>query len=204
MIDMRLKLFVLTICMAASAYSLAQETRFGQKTINICFSCHGENGASTQGTYPILAGQQEYYLYVQLKDFKSGLRVSPEMTAVSASLSKEEMKALAKYFSKQRWPVLGVKSDPETVKRGKTAVDAGQCVQCHRGGFEGGSRVPRLAGLHPDYLKKTMLDFKYKRRTNAAAKSSLFSSFSDEDIAALANYLGSLRVMEKSHASEIE
>ena len=201
---MKVKLFILVIGILCSSPSIAEETRFHQDAMKICFNCHGQNGASTQPLYPILAGQQEYYLYVQLKDFKSGLRAGPEMSAVVTALTKEEMKAMAKYFNQHEWPNLGIKATPETIKQGLTAISAGQCVQCHRGGFEGGSGVPRLAGQHPEYLLKTMLDFKYKRRTNAAAKSSLFASFSDEDIEALANYLASLTVHKASQPSEIE
>jgi cytochrome c553 len=63
------------------------------------------------------------------------------------------------------------------------------CVQCHLGGYEGDSRIPRLAGLQPEYLKKTMLDFKTKARANSPAKGSLMASYSNEDIEALADFV---------------
>ena len=57
-----------------------------------CEVCHGEYGASTQQQYPILAGQEFYYLYVQLKDFKSGLRNDPIMGPLASALDKDQMK----------------------------------------------------------------------------------------------------------------
>ena len=45
-----------------------------RNTIAVCDGCHGKNGASTDDAFPILAGQELHYLYVQLKDFKSGSR----------------------------------------------------------------------------------------------------------------------------------
>jgi len=181
----------------------AQEVDVSGK-VQVCFACHGPEGASTQARYPILAGQQEYYLYVQMKDFQAGRRENAEMAPMLADLTRDEMKAIAKYFAGQTWPRLEVTTDSEGMKAGRTAAAAGQCPQCHLGGYNGNSRVPRLAGLHPEYLAKTMLDFKAKLRNNSPAKSSLMESFSAEDIVAMAQYIGSLTVYERSKGAEIE
>ena len=160
-----------------------------EQKIQLCVTCHGPDGASQQAQYPILAGQHLHYIYVQLKDFKSGLRSDPEMSPIASTLSKEDMLAIAEYFSNQPWPSNRYETDPEKVKKGQVAASAGQCVQCHLGGYEGNSRIPRLAGLQPEYLKKTMLDFKTKARANSPAKGSLMASYSNEDIEALAHFL---------------
>ena len=65
-------------------------------------------------------------------------------------------------------------------------------MACHLGSYTGNSRVPRLAGQHPDYLKKTMLEMKDKVRNNAPAISTLMSSFSAADIADMAEFLGNM------------
>ena len=158
--------------------------------LELCVVCHGEKGASTDPQYPILAGQHLHYLYVQLKDFKSGLRKGEEMSAMTADMEKAEMLSIAKYFSEQKWPNIGFRAEAAKAAKGETAMSAGQCVQCHLGGFEGNSRVPRLAGQHPQYLKKTMLDFKTKVRANSPAKSSLMVSYGEADIEAMADSLG--------------
>lgn len=157
--------------------------------IKQCVTCHGDNGATLQPTFPILSGQHFYYLYVQLKDFKSGLRDNAIMGPIASPLSKSQMKLLAKYFSEQNWPNIGFRADSAVEAQGEMATGAGQCVQCHLGGYEGGSRIPRLAGQHPEYLLKTMTDFKHRIRMNSAAKSSLFVSYSDDDIKAMSEYL---------------
>jgi cytochrome c553 len=118
--------------------------------IEICAGCHGDNGLPAQKDIPIISGQEYYYLYVQLKDYKAGRRDA----AVAQS-----------------------------------AATSGMCVQCHLGGYEGSSRVPRLAGQQVAYLERTMLEFKNKIRMNAQAKGSLFATYGDEDIAAMARYL---------------
>ncbi len=166
----------------------------GDDAVALCAACHGEAGAAPiDETYPFLAGQHQFYLYVQLKDFKSGLRGSDIMAPIVAEMDKAQMMALAEYFSQQSWPATSYRADARLAVVGETAATAGLCVQCHLGGYEGGSRVPRLAGQQRGYLEKTMLDFKHRRRMNAPDKASLLATFSDQDIAAMARYLASLQ-----------
>ena len=115
------------------------------------------------------------------------------MGPIVSSLEKDAMQLLAKYFSQQTWPKTAYVANEKIATSGKTVIVAGQCVACHLGAFHGNSRVPRLAGQHPDYLAKTMLDFKTKMRKNSPAKGSLLASFSDEEITDVACYLSSLR-----------
>ncbi|HCK84555.1 MAG TPA: hypothetical protein DHW63_08575 [Hyphomonadaceae bacterium] len=114
------------------------------------------------------------------------------MTDIAKDLGKDEMQTIAKFFSEQAWPRTGYTSDPALALKGQVATDSGECVQCHLGTFTGNSRIPRLAGQHKDYLQKTMLDLKSKARNNAAAIATLMASYSDEDIAAMADYLAGM------------
>ena len=158
----------------------------------LCVTCHGENGLPADNTIPIINGQEYYYLYTQLKDFKAGRRANVVMSGIVQNLDREQMKALAQHFSAQSWPRTGYRT-PEGVARQATAgLGAGQCVQCHLGGYEGSGAVPRLAGQFPAYLERTMLDLKGKIRGNAPDKSSLFRTYAEEDILAMAEYLGGL------------
>lgn len=157
--------------------------------LTTCFECHGVSGASPDPSFPILSGQHYYYLYVQLKDFKAGRRASDIMQTMTADLDKDQMKLLAKYFSEKEWPNIGFRGDAATAAKGQTATSAGQCVQCHRGGYEGDSRVPRLAGQYREYLLRTMSDFKNRVRMNSPAKSSLMDTYEDSDLEAMAEYL---------------
>ena len=163
-----------------------------RETLETCATCHGEKGLPKEDNIPILAGQEFYYIYVQLKDIKKGMRKSEVMEPFVEELDKTTLMALAKYFSEQKWPRIQFKGNPDIVSKGEMAASAGQCVACHLGSYTGNSRVPRLAGQQPQYLEKTMLDFKKKIRKNSPAKGSLMSSFTDKDIAALAEYLGNM------------
>ncbi len=178
------------LVLAMSPATPAEEV--AAETLALCTSCHGEQGLPSDPAVPILWGQEFYYLYVQLKDYKAGRRANPVMSAIAAALSKEQMQALAQHFSQQPWPATGYSADEADIARAKSAAVAGLCTQCHLGAYTGNSRVPRLAGQQVAYLKQTMLDFKHKVRLNSPAKGSLLAAYDDRDIEALARYLGDL------------
>lgn len=186
----KILLVFFSLIVLAAFPAAADEFAAISEKLKLCAGCHGEKGASSNPEYPILAGQHLYYLYVQLKDFKSGFRKNDIMSPLAGDLEKAEMLSLAKYFSEQKWPGIGFKADPAKAAKGEKAAVAGQCVQCHLGGYEGNSRIPRLAGQYPKYLKKTMSDFKNKERTNSPAKASLMVSYDDADIEAMSDFLG--------------
>jgi cytochrome c553 len=187
---LRLRALITGFCLAAAfAPPAGAQSPDVSETLELCVSCHGDGVPPEDPLIPIIAGQEYYYLYVQLRDYAAGRRENEIMSGIVVDLSKDEMKALAQHFSEQTWPETGFGASGESKLRGATAASAGQCPQCHLGGYNGNSRVPRLAGQTPTYLKATMLDFKYDRRNNAPDKSSLLESFPDEDIAAMAEFL---------------
>jgi len=157
--------------------------------LELCITCHGLNSTPADPTTPLLSGQHQYYIYVQLKDFKAGRRANDTMSPIAEGLEKDEMMLIGKFFSEQAWPKLGYRGEAEKVKRGLVAAESGECTACHLGTYEGNSRVPHLAGQQKEYLLKTMMDFKNDVRQNAAAMQDLFASFSDEDIEAMAEFL---------------
>lgn len=68
-----------------------------------CSACHGKDAKSPiLPVYPKLAGQNEAYMFQQLKDIKSGKRnngMTAAMKGIMHLVNEEEMKALAKYIS---------------------------------------------------------------------------------------------------------
>lgn len=66
-----------------------------------CAGCHGADGISPTPMFPILAGQYDRYIFEALKQYKSGARKNPLMMGPVASLSEQDMKDLAAYFSGQ-------------------------------------------------------------------------------------------------------
>jgi cytochrome c553 len=170
----------------------AKGTSLAEK-VDVCASCHGPNGNSASPQYPVLAGQNARYLYLQLKDFKEGRRHDPQMDPMAASLERDDMLALADYFSKQKQAPSGFKADPAKVALGKKKTDEVLCPMCHLGEFTGQNEIPRVAGQKYEYVKKQLADFKAKRRTNDAGNmTSVAATLSDADIDNLAQYIANL------------
>ena len=187
-----LSAFILTATGAATAQERTPPPAEIAEQVQLCVSCHGEDGRPVAENAPILFGQEFYYMFVQLRDYAAGRRENEIMTPISAELDRKQMEALATYFSEQTWPGLQFSASDQDIATGQTVSGSGQCTQCHLGGFNGNSRVPRLAGQSADYLNQTMLDFKNHVRKNAPDKSSLLEEFSDADLKAMANFLAGL------------
>ena len=161
--------------------------------VDICAACHGADGNSTNPQYPNLAQQTARYIYLQLKDFKEGRRKDPLMSPVAATLEQGDMLALGDWFSKQKEKSTGFTADPAKVDAGRKKADEVLCSMCHGGDFVGQNEIPREAGQHYEYVKKQLLDFKAKRRTNdAGTLTSVARTLSDEDIDNLAQFVANL------------
>jgi cytochrome c553 len=66
-----------------------------------CTACHDTNGLGTIAENPTLAGQHADYLARALDDYRLGKRQNPIMGSFAKALTRDEIRALADYFSKQ-------------------------------------------------------------------------------------------------------
>jgi cytochrome c553 len=70
------------------------------KQVPACSGCHGPTGAGIPAQYPRVSGQWAPYTQAELELFRSGKRAnSPQMEAIAARLSDDEIKALADYMA---------------------------------------------------------------------------------------------------------
>ena len=183
------RLAALVICTGAAAQSPDQVPAKAA----VCAACHGEAGNAVIPTNPILAGLNSRYIYLQLRDFQEGRRSDPLMSPMVVGLSREEIRELADYYSKQKPKSLNFKVDPEKAKLGKLKADETLCTMCHMGGFAGQNEIPRVAGQNYDYIIKQLSDFKARRRTNDAGNmTSVSNTLNERDIENLAHYLTGL------------
>ena len=158
--------------------------------LELCTSCHGADGIPVHPEAPIINGQHEGYVYFQLRDYKQGSRKHDTMSAIVADLSRQDLKDLAAFYAKQPWPRTQQRAQEGDELRAETAAASGLCKECHLGGYLGDGTVPRLSGQLQSYLDRTMKDFKTKERGNNPAMSSLLGTYPDEDLEAIARYLG--------------
>lgn len=161
--------------------------------VALCAACHGEKGVPVDKSVPVIAGQMEGYLYLQLRDFKLGNRRSDVMQPVASTLEKADMQALAAYFAAQPWPDLQQsRAQPEAAHRAEVIAGSAACEGCHAQGFVGTGVTPRLAGQGTDYLRATMLAFRSGARANNPWMAALLKNDADGDIDALARFLAGL------------
>jgi cytochrome c553 len=162
----------------------------------LCDACHGENGIPQQKTMPVIWGQYQGYLYLQLRDYKSGARKNDIMSPLAQTLERDDMMALARYFSQKPWPDLQQPPAPADVAaravRANTAIG---CTGCHQGQYQGEGTQPRLAGQWKEYLQQSMLDFRNRSRGNNPGMTDLMLAISEDDIAACAQYMAGLHYM---------
>jgi len=70
-------------------------------TAAACTACHGQDGFGTLPENPTLAGQHADYLAQALNDYRLGKRQNPIMGTFASQLTRDDIHALAAYFSKQ-------------------------------------------------------------------------------------------------------
>jgi cytochrome c553 len=176
--------------------SAAQAQAIEQKAA-VCKACHLTGTLQSTSVIPNIWGQSEGYVYIQLRDFKSGARNAPEDAAMRgfvATMSEADMLEMAKYASSQPWPkVEPISTDAAVLKKGAYATALGGCVGCHFNDWKGFSANPRIGDQSTAYLAVTIRQFRSGSRANSPGMSDLVRTFDEGDIDAVAAYLNAPR-----------
>lgn len=169
-----------------------------------CAACHGAHGeGKTGGTFPRLAGQPVGYQVSQLQDFANGSRKNAVMAPMASNLSEAQMKAVARYYSKQ-----SVASSYEgnaskaTLAKGRELAMNGDwsqqipaCVACHGEGARGvAPHFPALAGQYANYIQTQLEAWQNDKRPPGPGHlmKSIADRLSSDQIHAVSLYLASL------------
>lgn len=185
-----LSLFIATAAALAATVGGAAGAESVEDKVAVCAGCHGDNGIPMDTAWPVIWGQQQGYVYLQLRDFKSGARKSDIMAAIVKDLERDDMLAIALYFSQKKWPDLQQPhANAETAAKADRANTAVGCTGCHQGEYQGEGTQPRLAGQNQEYLEQSMLAFRNRMRANNPGMSDLMMTIAPDDIKALATYL---------------
>lgn len=167
----------------------------------VCSNCHGVNGVSVSPNFPILAAQTEPYLVAQLTAFKSHGRHDPEgfeyMWGISRSLSDDQIKGLAAYYSSQAPAKEAIEGDHRRFDAGKAIFEKGvptagvpACASCHGDKGQGNATFPRIAGQHADYLVKQLGVFqRTEDRPEGAIMKTVAHNLTNKDIGDVSVYL---------------
>ena len=179
----------------------------GAQLVDSCAACHGADGNSISSDWPKLSGQNQKYLYEQLKYFRDGARMNALMMSVTPylqTLNDEDLKHIAAYYSKYNITTGQAKNDKELLDLGTQLYRFGNikkqipaCTSCHAVYGQGNSLAgyPSVAGQQVGYLTSSLKAYRSKER-NAGESSivmqSIAANLSDYEIDALANYMHGL------------
>ena len=157
----------LLLALACTAFAAGDSDR-GAVLYQNCATCHGDDaGGMYLSNAPALAGQYEWYLETQLKNFQSGIRgthaedVQGQMMK-PFSLTLGDEKAVVDVVA-----YIGtLEAAPQAAKivgdaaAGKSAY--GTCTACHGANGEGNPtlKAPRLSGLPDWYIARQLHSFK--------------------------------------------
>jgi cytochrome c553 len=159
----------------------------------VCKACHLSGALQSTSVMPNIWGQGEGYVYLQLRDFKSGARNAPEDAAMRgfvATMSDADMLEMAKYASTQPWlKVEPISTDAALLKKGATATALVGCGGCHFNDWRGFSANPRIGDQTTAYLALTIRQFRSGTRANSPGMSDLARTFDEGEIDAVAAYL---------------
>jgi len=192
---MRMRLVLLLAAALALITTRAGAAEGIEEKVKLCATCHGEKGVPINKTTPVIWGQNEGYLYLQLRDFKSGARKNPLMGPIAATLEKQDMKDLAAHFTKLKWPNLGQpEAAPDVTKKAESAASSIGCRGCHLDHFQGDGTTARLAGQWQEYLLRNMMAFRDGSRGNNPGMSDLMKATAPDDLEALSKYLAGLQI----------
>jgi cytochrome c553 len=185
---------LLAAIVAGGSAAHAADLAAGKAKAEICAGCHGENGISTTENIPSLAGQQDQFIQWQLVYFRAGSRKNEAMQPIVEQLSNDDIRNLGAYFASLTPPKSPPDGDTDLSKKGAQAAMGRRCASCHTDSFAGTKGVARLTGQREEYLTKALRDYKSGVRFGGAggAMTDVAYPLNDEEITALAHYLGHL------------
>jgi len=174
--------------------------------VAMCIGCHGIKGYQASfpeiHKVPMISGQNAKYIVAALNAYKAGDRKHPTMRGIADSLSEQDMNDIAAYYEAsgkaEGGPMAGDKPSKEPSAQVAALLQKAACVSCHGANFSKpiDPAYPKIAGQHADYMFVALKA--YKTENNQAVGRSngvmgaIAKQFSNAELKALANYVGSL------------
>ena len=174
-------LFALLFCLASANVLAAGDYAAGKIKAYTCSGCHGiVDYNNTYPTYhvPRVGGQNEEYLVISLKAFRSGERTHNNMNLQAEALSDQDIEDMAAYLAGQTGPAGSGSAGNAAEGQRKSTT----CHACHGPSGESLQPIyPDLGGQHQNYLSKSLRGFRDGNRQNAIM-SGFAAALSDTDI----------------------
>lgn len=172
--------------------------------VAMCVGCHGIKGYQASfpeiHKVPMIGGQDAKYIAAALTAYKKGDRKHPTMRAIAGALSEQDIAAIAAYYQQQGHRIGdGAPAQPTAAPADVAALlTKGACASCHGDNYNKpiDPSYPKLAGQYADYLYVALKAYKTEGNPQVGRNNPIMSGqvkpFSNAELRALANYLGSL------------
>jgi len=171
------------------------------KLVQSCEKCHDKDGNSTTPDVPIIAGFSYEGFLNTMDVFRLGDRIAlkfhkpgePEtvMNDIAKSLSDEEVRNLADYFSKRTFKPAKQAVNTELARRGEV-IHKRWCDKCHTdNGAHPVEDAAILAGQWTPYLRRQFANFLSGKRMVPRTMLRRIKKMSEDDIEALLNFYAS-------------
>jgi cytochrome c553 len=188
---------------AAQAQEIKGDAARGATLNASCIGCHGIPGYQSSFPevhhVPAISGQNTKYIIAALNAYKKGERKHPTMRAVAGSLTEQDIADLAAYYSTQGTAAAATASAVPAPPADVAALLAkGACASCHGADFNKpiDGAYPKIAGQYPDYLFTALKSYKVEGNPQVGRGNAIMGAqvkqFSNKELKALAQYLGSL------------
>ena len=190
----------------ASAAQGAGDAEAGRAQSLACSACHGMDGATgLDPTYPNLAGQNERYLYEQLKLIQSNERLILLMTGQLTGKTDKNLRDMAAYYASLPGKIARASGDDASIAKAEGIYRGGimhkrvaACTACHSPTGNGNALAgfPALAGQPAPYLIAQLTAYREGERTTDETYGGMMrdiaGNLTDGEIAVLADYLQGL------------
>ena len=183
-------------CAAQLALGAAPEAAKG------CADCHGENGVSTRGEIPTIAGMSAFYIEGQMQSYQNQKRPCPQvdktdksgksdMCEVAKKLNAAQVKEVAAYFAGEKFVAAKQPVDAALAAKGKSLHEV-RCESCHsEGGSVADDDAGILAGQHKEYLLEAFKEFQEGKRTQPEKMKPKTEGLTEADYKELAEFYAS-------------
>jgi sulfide dehydrogenase cytochrome subunit len=162
--------------------------------IEMCATCHGEDGVSQDPSYPSIAGipaeVQEDALYAY-RDGGRDCGDVPMMCKMASQLSDDEIAEYSAYFAEMTFRPAEQPFDADLAAKGKVLHDK-NCLPCHGEGPDD-AESSILHGQWADYLRYALSQYAAGEREQMPMMKKKIEKLTEQDIESLVNFYASYR-----------
>jgi len=216
-------LSLLAFTQGANAQSgqMEGDPQAGADKTAICAACHGADGNAVVPMYPKIAGLGEDYIYKQLEEIKTRVRIVPEMTGMLDGFSSQDLRDIAAYYEQQELQLAGAQESQVRLNSGEStaALALGRaiyrfgnpetkvpaCAGCHSPTGLGNEPAgyPRIGGQYADYIAKQLRAFRAGERVNDSNQvmRDVAEHMSEAEIIAVSSYIAGLYAGDRNTAA---